>query len=199
MSKWAAQVRMGGKLNHLGFFPDEQEAHQAVLRFRIENKLVKPDGSPPSVMEAFRYADGKLICLFNSMKHSVGDVVGYRETRGYVQFRYEQKTYRAHRLIWEMHHGPIPDGAEIDHINGNPFDNRLENLRLVSREDNARNLKLQNRNRTGVPGVIFANNHYRVTIGSQYLGYFDTLAEATRVRKEAEARIGYHANHGRKK
>lgn len=199
MSKWAAQVRMNWKLNHLGFFFEEKHAHQAVLRFKIENKLVKPDGSVPSVHEAFKYEDGKLICLFNSMKHCVGDVVGYQDARGYVQIRYEQKTYRVHRLIWEMHHGQIPDGFEIDHINGDAFDNRLENLRLVDRNENAKNLKLQARNRTGVPGVIFMNNRYRVTIGSKYLGYFDTLAEATRVRKEAETRLGYHINHGRKK
>lgn len=104
MSKWAAQVRLNLKLNHLGFFLDEEEAHRAVIRFKVEHKLVKPDGTVPCVLEAFKYEDGNLICLFNSMKHSIGDAVGYREKKsGYVQIRYGQKTYRVHRLIWEMH------------------------------------------------------------------------------------------------
>lgn len=199
MSKWDAQVRLNLKLNHLGFFLDEEEAHRAVIRFKVEHKLVKPDGTVPCVLEAFKYEDGNLICLFNSMKHSIGDAVGYREKKsGYVQIRYGQKTYRVHRLIWEMHCGTIAAGHEIDHINGNKADNRIENLRLVSRAENAKNLKLQSRNTSGVSGVIYMNNKYRVTIGAKYLGYFDTIDEAIRARKSAEERNGYHVNHGRK-
>jgi hypothetical protein len=43
-----------------------------------------------------------------------------------------------HRIVWESEHGPIPDGFHVHHVNENPADNRLENLRLVSMADHRR-------------------------------------------------------------
>lgn len=200
MSKWVAQVRMDGRLHHLGFFVEEAEAYSTVLQFKIAHRLVKPDGSDPTVLEAFQYADGQIISLFKTAKYSVGDVVGHsRPDDGYVRIKFAQRMYFVHRLIWELHNGPIPESHEIDHINGDTRDNRIENLRLVTREQNARNLRLQRGNRTGIPGIAHSGNRYRVTIGAEYLGTFDVLADAIRVRKNAEQRLGYHANHGRTK
>ena len=131
-------------------------------------------------------------------KSQLGEEVGSAYGNGrYRTFVLSRKKYYSHRVIFEMVHGPIPDGFEVDHIDGNAYNNLISNLRIVCRADNAKNLKLQHRNRTGIPGIIFANNRYRVTIGADYLGYFDTLEEATRVRKQAEKRLNYHPNNGR--
>lgn len=46
-----------------------------------------------------------------------------------------------HRYLWEQVNGPIPVGLELDHINGDTFDNRLENLRLVTHKQNQNNQK----------------------------------------------------------
>lgn len=46
-----------------------------------------------------------------------------------------------HRMIWAWHYGEVPVGYEIDHINTNPFDNRIENLRLTTRTENFNNKK----------------------------------------------------------
>lgn len=43
-----------------------------------------------------------------------------------------------HRLVWERAHGPVPQGRELHHINGNKLDNRLENLQLVTRLEHKR-------------------------------------------------------------
>ena len=46
-----------------------------------------------------------------------------------------------HRMVWAWHYGEVPVGYEIDHINTNPFDNRIENLRLTTRTENFNNKK----------------------------------------------------------
>ena len=60
---------------------------------------------------------------------------------GYLRLRIDDKIQYAHRIIWEMHNGSIPEGFEIDHINRDTEDNRLANLRLVSIAGNRRNTK----------------------------------------------------------
>ncbi len=54
-------------------------------------------------------------------------------------FSRPHKNVRMHRYLWEAINGPIPEGMEIDHISGNRSDNRLENLRLVTRRENGQN------------------------------------------------------------
>ena len=100
-----------------------------------------------------------------------------RSTR--VQIR--GKFYRVHRIVWLMHHGEWPEG-EIDHINRQPHDNRIENLRLATRSQNASN-KSSTKNSTGFKGVkkdrtgrfVAKIKKARVT---HHLGTFDTAEEA---------------------
>lgn len=51
----------------------------------------------------------------------------------------KSKNYSVHRFIWECFNGPIPDGLEVDHIDGNPMNNKLENLRLGTHKENCNN------------------------------------------------------------
>ena len=53
----------------------------------------------------------------------------------------KKKTIRMHRFIWELVNRPIPKGFEIDHINHNGLDNRIENLRLVTHAENIHNCR----------------------------------------------------------
>ncbi|QLP02863.1 HNH endonuclease [Enterobacter hormaechei] len=71
-------------------------------------------------------------------KRYAGKEAGTTRTDGYiaVEIVFLKRKIKAHRIIWEMHNGPIPDGLVIDHINRNRSDNRLENLRVVTRRDN---------------------------------------------------------------
>lgn len=60
-----------------------------------------------------------------------------------------------HRDVWEKANGPIPDGMFIDHINGDPTDNRLENLRLATCSQNNMNMRRRKDNTSGVKGLYW--------------------------------------------
>lgn len=61
---------------------------------------------------------------------------GCYTTKGYRIIRIDGRLYKEHRIIWAMHNGPIPDGMDIDHIDRNTGNNKLENLRLATRSIN---------------------------------------------------------------
>lgn len=122
---------------------------------------------------------------------------------GYRQGRIHMVNNLAHRVIWALAYGRWPDfpREQIDHINGDRCDNRLENMRLVDATANARNAAMPKSNTSGQVGVCFVakTNKWRVRLNDQELGYFEDKGEAIRVRKKAEADGGYHPNHGRAK
>ena len=118
-------------------------------------------------------------------------LAGARTADGYLTIKINDISYPGHRLIWVIVHGEWPDC--IDHINGNPGDNRLENLRSVSRLLNQRNQKRHSTNtsgRTGVSWSRFSNKWVAAIWGNQpkYLGSFDDFDEAVAAR-EAEERL----------
>jgi HNH endonuclease len=113
-------------------------------------------------------------------KVSVGSEAGCIQ-EGYRIIRYKGRGYKAHRLAWLYVHGSLPVG-QIDHINGNRSDNRIDNLRIVSQRTNMQN---QVRHREGrLIGATWMPNEKkwisRITIDKKTvsLGYFQTEQEA---------------------
>jgi len=92
---------------------------------------------------------------------------------------------------------------QIDHINGDRSDNRIENLRAVINADNGRNQKLRVSNSSGVMGVGFCKRagkwRVRITINGKdkHLGIYKSYSEAVAARLTAEKLHGFHENHGR--
>jgi hypothetical protein len=108
----------------------------------------------------------------------------------------------AHRVILAMVNDEWPAG-DVDHINGIRSDNRLSNLRVVSRTVNMRNAKKPKTNTSGVIGVAWyaPRRKWRASImvdkSSVHLGYFATMSAAVAAREAAERKYGFHENHGR--
>lgn len=120
---------------------------------------------------------------------------------GYLRVNIGGKRYSAHRIIWVMVHGEWPD--EIDHINGDRADNRLCNLRAVTRQENLRNLARRSDNTSGYTGVSYSKRddvfiaYITVDGHAKVIGRYGTAQQAAKARAEAEAELGFHPNHGR--
>lgn len=109
-----------------------------------------------------------------------------------------------HRLIWCHYYGKWPESnLVIDHINGNHYDNTIENLRLVTQAENSKNRSTRKDNTSGHVGLYWRNSKrkWQVYIGVNgkniHIGHFKNKEDAIKARKEAEKKYGYHKNHGR--
>lgn len=148
--------------------------------------------------ELFVYDNGKLFNRIGRKKAPKGREAGtFCKDIGYRKVHFDGQIYYTHRLIWKLLYGEDP--LEIDHINGNRSDNRITNLRSVSRLENMRNAKRRSSNASGVTGVFWLKDRskWRAYISKKTLGEFNKFEDAVAVRKQAEKEYGYHPNHGR--
>lgn len=121
----------------------------------------------------------------------------------YIQIGVMGRPYLAHRLAWLYVHGAWPEN-DIDHINGDGRDNRIKNLRSVTRLENLRNQRLRPNNKSGQTGVCWIKKSkkwkaaIKVSGKTIYLGLFNCYEDAVRVRLKAQKEYGFHENHGAK-
>ena len=121
---------------------------------------------------------------------------------GYLRGTLLGGNYLAHRVAWAVTNGDWP-ANEIDHINGHRDDNRIDNLRDVSRTENCRNTKIPSTNTSGQVGVYWCKRERRwissIKISGRtiYLGRSSDRSAAIAMRKAGEIKYGFHENHGR--
>lgn len=153
--------------------------------------------------DAFEYKDGSLFWKSppcNSIRS--GDIAGSVDKKGYLRVRFRGKWLMQHRVVWIMHHVFIAEGMQVDHINHDRADNRIENLRIVDGFENGRNRTKNKNNQSGVTGVYFKTSHNKWAAGiriggkNKHLGYFSKIDGAIQARKTAEKQYNFHENHG---
>lgn len=116
-----------------------------------------------------------------------GKPAGGIEVNGRRVIRLGNVPYQAHRIVWKLMTGEEPP-ATIDHINGDPLDNRWANLRAATMLQQSGNQPLQSNNTSGYRGVSrHLGGKWLVQLGKRYLGLFDT-PEAASAAYEAAAR-----------
>jgi hypothetical protein len=152
--------------------------------------------------ELFEYRDGTLIRKVSVQSNAKeGDVIGSVNNCGYLHARIDRKNYKVHRLIFLYHHGYLTDGLHMDHIDGNKTNNRIENLREVTRSQNKMNSKLAANNTSGVKGVYWHKHkqkwNSKIILNRKHihLGYYDTIEEAAAAA--IAARNEYHGDFAR--
>ena len=122
--------------------------------------------------------------------------IGDRDENYVLTQRYDYGNIKIHNYIMNPEEGYI-----VDHINGNGLDNRRENLRIVTPQQNAFNRAIQTNNTSGHKGVslVKRNNKWLARIGFNgkriVLGTFDSYEEAVEARKMAE--IKYYGEYSR--
>lgn len=135
------------------------------------------------ICSKYEYNNGRLLVKIASSKKKVGEEAGWIGHSGYRMVAINRQNIFVHRLIYIMFHGYV-DG-NIDHIDGNKTNNRIENLRIANKSQNACNSKTRSDNTSGIKNVYFdkARNKWCAEIminrKKVHLGRFESLSEAT--------------------
>lgn len=146
--------------------------------------------STKELREVFDYVDGSLYWKIKPNRNiPIGRKLGRSCSNGYLRGTYKKQTYLIHRLVWVWHGQELKENMEIDHINFDRTDNRIENLRQLTRAEH----DLHKRGKY----VIYhkpmkkwqAYTKQTATVKSKVIGYYDTEKEALEaVRKFNERR-----------
>ena len=119
-------------------------------------------------------------------------IAGHMRKDGYCIINFNGKLEYAHALAITIYQS-IPDNCEVDHIDGNPSNNCLNNLRICTSQQNKFNTKRPVTNSSGVKGVHFDNGtqkfRVRMRVDGKFVhfGLFDNLRDAEVVAKATRA------------
>lgn len=140
------------------------------------------------LQEWFRYEEGNLYRLktTQSRPDTLGKRFGGLTGTGYIQGWFRGSLYYLHDLIWVYHFGAKTEGFILDHIDGDKLNNRVENLREATVQQNVFNSKSREGSTSPHKGVSWDSSRGKwkaaVVVGGNYkmLGRFDSEEGAAR-------------------
>lgn len=148
-----------------------------------------------------RYAATRNAAIWNT-RYAGAEAFTCASSHGYLHGTIFARHFSAHRVAWALYYGEWPQN-DIDHINGIRTDNRISNLRDVTVLENRRNAAIPRSNTSGVMGVCWREAEAKwfayIQVNRKFvnLGFHAEFSAAVDARKTAEARYGFHPNHGR--
>ena len=137
---------------------------------------------------------GVLIRKHSRASHKAGEVCGTKMESGHLQTFVNGKRYLVHRIIYFMATGVDPLEYAVDHINGDPQDNSIDNLRLATKRENSRHkVKLSVNNTSGYRNVSWSKtfNCWLVSItanGKRIQHKFKDLIDAAKAAQELRSK-----------
>ena len=97
--------------------------------------------------------------------HNVNRYLKPQLVKGYYFNQFSKnsqlKTIYLHRLIYEIYNGIIPEGLVVDHIDNNPLNNNISNLRLATCTENQMNSKCKSNNKIGYKNITYSEKKKR--------------------------------------
>jgi len=115
-----------------------------------------------------------------------GDLAGHQNASGYIEIRFDRKNYQGHRVAWYLHTGEDPGILQVEHIDTNRTNNKIDNLRLASSAQNSWNKGKKTCTTSKYKGVAFYARYrkwisqIRANGKTTHLGYFTDELEAHR-------------------
>lgn len=211
-NRWYAKAppKTSGDKPHLGCFKTQEEAILARQNWEKENNYVQSVkvNSLCELGNFFEIKDSQLVYKFNTTNNKAGSAAGYKDKFGYIRIGVilggKHKSIKAHKIVWCLHNKEWPTD-QLDHLNHNRSDNRIENLRLTNNQGNQQNTGMRKRNKSGYMGVYKSQTPGKwcacISVSREkiHLGTFTSPEEARIARKEADKKHGFHPNHGENK
>lgn len=158
---------------------------------------VPTDKELENIRDYLMYFEGNLYAKksYANNKIKAGQRVGSLSENGYLRVGCMGRRYKAHRVIYYLCKGVWPIGV-VDHINGDPSDNRIENLRDISQAENLRSFRKVCKGSSSYRGVSAFRDRWQSEIsycGKKYrLGYFTCEKEAALAYNYKAMELGFN-------
>lgn len=156
-----------------------------------------------SLLKEVRYDSntGEFYWIVNKIHRDLNKPIGANCKSRYKCLTYNQTKYFLHKLAWYYIYHEYPN-QQVDHIDQDTYNNRINNLRLATALENSKNKPKRRDNISGITGVSYDKQTgrwvVRIKNGNRYenRGRFNTIDEAKQERDRALRELGYFEGHG---